>query len=58
MTPHTAAHRGKRIRVTLKDGTTFIDKFVERVGKTIIFEKHKVEKSNITAFSIYKGVIL
>ena len=35
-TPHTITRRGKTVRVALKDGTVFEDKFIERTAKKII----------------------
>jgi len=53
--PHTAAPRGKRVRVMLRNGTELIDKFIDRTDRHIILENHgKVEKSQIRSFSIYK----
>lgn len=55
-TPHTAAWRGKRIKVVLRDGTTFVDKFIERTMSHVFFEEHgRFKKSDIRAFIIIKG---
>lgn len=56
-TPHTSCRKGKRVRVVMKDGTIFIDKFVEQTGKFNIFEGHKVRTGEIRAFSIYKKAL-
>lgn len=53
-TPHTAVKKGKRVKVVLKSGETFIDKFMDRKARYVIFENHKVEKGNIKSFSIFK----
>lgn len=53
--PHTTAHRGKRIRVVLRSGETFVAKFVERTGKYIIFEDRKIRGRDIRSFSILKA---
>lgn len=37
---HTATYRGKTVHVILRDGTTFVDKFLERTpGKWVIFQR-------------------
>jgi hypothetical protein len=56
-TPHTGAWEGKRIKVTLKDGTTFVDKFAGSKGKWRFFEQFgKVEAGSIKRFIIWKGL--
>lgn len=55
-TPHTSAPRGKRIHVTLKDGTKFIDKFIERTPNHVVFENRRVWAGDIKAFKIYKEI--
>lgn len=55
-TPHTSCRKGKRVVVTLQDGTRIIDKFVERKGKGIVLEeKGFVRGREIRAFTIYRG---
>lgn len=56
MTAHTHAKRGKRVIVTLADGTLILDKFVERIGKGIKLEKYGVILGrDIRAMTIYRG---
>lgn len=54
-TPHTSCRKGKRVIVTLKDGSRFIDKFLEQTGKFNLFENHRVKTSEILSFGIFKG---
>lgn len=53
-TPHTCCARGKRVRVTLTNGDTFVDRFVGRTSRAVMFEKRKVVRSEIKAFTIWK----
>lgn len=51
--PHTSAPRGKRVWVVLKDGTKFIDRFMECTKKYILFaDRGRVFKGDVRAFSI------
>ena len=53
---HTSTHKGKRVRVKLKDGTVFVDKFVDKKSTYVIFEEHKkVLKKSIVSFAIFKN---
>jgi hypothetical protein len=52
--PHTHAPRGKRIRVVLKDGTEFVDKFLERRSKQIVFSERSVAIGLIESFTIWR----
>lgn len=55
-TPHTAVRRGKKVKVVLTDGTRFVDRFWERVGKWVQFKQLGwIDKSRIKSFSIFKG---
>lgn len=55
-TPHTAVHRGKRVKVVLANGEQFIDKFWSRTGKYVFFQKRgKVIRGQIKSFTIWKG---
>lgn len=56
-TPHTATQRGKLCRVKLKDGTVFIDRFVDRTsGKRVIFATRTVSAGDIQSMSDYKPI--
>jgi hypothetical protein len=56
-TPHTSCWEGKRVRVTLKDGSTFIDKFDGSKGQYRFFKKRgKVRAGDIKSFMIWKGI--
>ena len=51
---HTGTWPGKIVRIVLKDGTRFLDRFVDRThGKTIVeFEKRgKIKKRHIKSFT-------
>ena len=53
--PHTTFTRGKRVFVKLCDGSLFIDKFIEKLSKGVVFfDKGLVKTSNIKSISIYK----
>lgn len=57
LTPHTSTRKGKRVRVVLKDGMVFVDKFVEATNKYSFFEVHgRILKQHIKAFSNYKDM--
>lgn len=54
--PHTACHRGKVVRVKLKDGTVFIDRFHDRTKSVVFFKSgRKVPKGDIVSFSFFKA---
>jgi hypothetical protein len=52
-TPHTQTRRGKTVRVALKDGSVFEDKFVERTRKKVlVFESgRRVACGDVKSFS-------
>lgn len=52
-TPHTITRRGKTVRVELRNGDVFEDKFVERTAKKIlIFESgRRVKAGDVKSFS-------
>lgn len=55
-TPHTSCPRGKRVRVVLKDGTEFVDKFMEHTaGHLVIFAAHQVRQGDIKIFTILRA---
>ena len=52
--PHTSTIRGKKVRVKLRSGEVFIDKFLERTKSYVFFEgRGKVMKGDIVSFSNY-----
>jgi hypothetical protein len=54
-TPHTSAPRGKRVRVVLRTGEEFVDKFLKNVNNTLTFqERGDIKASMIKSFSIYR----
>lgn len=55
-TPHTSVYKGKRVEVVLRNGVTYIKRFIERTNKYIVLEDiGKIAKSNIKSFKIIKG---
>lgn len=52
-TPHTKTSRGKIVRVELRSGETFFDRYVEQTpGKVLIFEKRgRIPAGQIKAMS-------
>ena len=53
-TPHTAAKKGKRVKVVLKNGEEFVDKFIDRKSRYVTFENRKVLKGDIKSFAVFK----
>jgi hypothetical protein len=53
-TTHTHFTRGKRIRITLHDGTILVDKFTEQQSKYLITEHHKIPKKSLKSVNIFK----
>jgi hypothetical protein len=54
-TPHTGCWEGKRVKVKLKDGTTFIDKYDGAKGSYRFFKEYgKVLAGDIKSFVIWK----
>lgn len=54
-TPHSSTRKGKTIYVVLRDGTRFIDKFVEKKGAWVLFENHKVHMKDLRSFGINRS---
>lgn len=52
-TPHTITRRGKTVRVELKTGEVFEDKFIERTQKKILIfgSGRRVRQGEIKSFS-------
>ncbi len=55
MNNHTTAAKGKRVMVILKDGSRFVDKFIESKSKQYLFKGRKVAARDIRSMSIYRG---
>lgn len=54
--PHSATFRGKRVYIKLMDGTTFIDRFLDRTDRFIVLKDHgRIMKRDLKAFSNYKA---
>jgi hypothetical protein len=51
---HTTVPRGKRVRVVLKDGSEFVDKFIERRPHDLVFEGRTVPARDIQSLTIYR----
>lgn len=55
-TPHSGVWEGKRVKVKLKDGSWFVDRFFRAKGKFRLFEVHgKVAVGEIKSLTIWKG---
>lgn len=50
--PHTSCRRGKRVYVVLKDGTKFVDKFLDHHGPHVEFAERRVRAGDIRVFSM------
>ncbi len=56
MTTHSSTYKGKRVYIVLKDGTSFVDKFVDsKSGYIHLQEKDKVKKVDIRTMTIYRN---
>lgn len=54
--PHTGCWEGKRVKVKLKDGTTFIDKYAGANSRYRFFkEQGRILAADIKSFVIWKG---
>jgi len=55
MSTHSSTYKGKRVRIKMKDGTVFVDKFLDTGSSWIEFEERgRVDKKLIKNFSINK----
>lgn len=58
-TPHTQTHRGKAVRVVLRDGTVLVDKFDYRTHRFVFLLKAgRIPKCEIKSFTIFKAQVL
>jgi hypothetical protein len=56
---HTSTHRGKRVLVELRDGTVFVDRFVDRLpNKTLILERYGRLRAGLVASFITSPKII
>ncbi len=54
--PHTPTHRGKRVRVVLKNGQVLVDRFQGRTDRWVELQSNgRIEKRWIQSFTIVKG---
>lgn len=51
-TPHTSCARGTRVRVVLRTGEVIVAKFLERTGKFVLLEGHRLRGGDIKNFGI------
>jgi hypothetical protein len=52
---HTATNRGKRVRIKKRDGTVFVDKFLDRTDSAVQLQDHGwVSKSDIQSMSDFQ----
>lgn len=53
---HTSCARGRRVRVKLRNGLVFVDKFHDRTKSYVFFQNRgRVSKADIVSFSFYKA---
>ncbi|MFA5880236.1 MAG: hypothetical protein WC860_08745 [Candidatus Margulisiibacteriota bacterium] len=56
MTTHSSTYKGKRVYIVLKDGASFVDKFVDtKSGYVYTQEKGKLRKADIRTMTIYRN---
>lgn len=56
MSTHSSTNKGKRVRIKLKNGDVFVDKFLGTGSGWIEFEERgRVQKKEVKNFTIYKG---
>lgn len=54
--PHTTFASGKKILVVMRDGSRFVDKFVERTGKGMLFEQRGlIQVKDVRVCTIYRS---
>ena len=56
-TPHRQVAAGKRVLVILRDGTRFVDRFVEFTNRRLVFREHTIDANQLRRMSIYRGVL-
>ncbi len=55
MTLHSSTYKNKRVYVVLKDGTSFVDQFIDKKSNYIFFkEQGKHAKSAIRTMTIFR----
>jgi hypothetical protein len=53
---HTATHKGRTVRIVLRDGSTFSGRFLGRTDKWVVIEgRGRVWKCDIKSFICVKG---
>lgn len=54
-TPHTSTYKGKRVFVILRDGSRFVDKFLDKKAGYILFAEHgRIPIRDVRVFTINK----
>jgi len=57
MSLHTAAPRGKKVRIISKNGQVVLDKFKDRNKSYVMLFLHGwIHKSNIRSFALVRGI--
>ena len=51
---HTSTHKGKRVYVILKDGTSFVDKFLDKKARHIHFENQTIKVKDLRSMTIHR----
>lgn len=54
-TPHSSCRKGKRVKIKLRNGKSFISKFIENKGNRVYFECGDWAVSELKSFTIYKN---
>lgn len=52
--PHTSCQKGKRVLVRLKNGKRIVGKFIEKKGRYVYLENHKIESGRIKSLTIVR----
>ena len=56
MSTHSSTYKGKRVYIVLKNGTSFVDKFMDSKSDYVhTKEKGKIRKSEIRTMTIYRN---
>ena len=54
-TPHTGFKKGTTIRIVMRNGIVYIDKFVDKKSGVVILKTLRIPIKDIRVISIYKN---
>ena len=55
MTLHSSTYKNKRVYVVMKDGTSFVDKFLDsKSGAIFLSERGKLLKKDVRTMTIFR----